>query len=136
MINHDLPITTASEDILNRGSFADSLAQTLLQSYFSSSFAIGLYGEWGSGKTSLLNMVFEKVEKANADTIIIKFNPWLCSDPKQLISQFFKQLVANIKVKKSAAETVWKLIDKYATSIFDITSTVSKSITHRLSHKR
>lgn len=124
MINHDLPITTASDDILNRGSFADSLAQTLLQCSFPSSFVIGLYGEWGSGKTSLLNMVFEKVKETNEEVVIIKFNPWLCSDPKQLITQFFKQMTATIKSKKSVAETAWKLIDKYATSIFDITSIV------------
>ena len=57
MFNPDLPITKSTEDVLNRGTFAKSLAKTLLQYDQPSSFTIGLYGEWGSGKTSLLNMI-------------------------------------------------------------------------------
>ena len=100
MLNPDLPITKNSEDILNRSTFANSLAKTLLQYSFSSSLTIGLYGEWGSGKTSLLNMVLETVESKDSNTVILRFNPWLCSNSKQLITQFFKQLSAAIKLKK------------------------------------
>ena len=69
MLNPDLPITKNSEDILNRSTFANSLAKTLLQYSFSSSLTIGLYGEWGSGKTSLLNMVLETVESKDSNTV-------------------------------------------------------------------
>ena len=62
MISPDLPITKSSEDKLNRGSFAENLAHVLLHSSFPASFTVGLYGSWGSGKTSLLNMVIEQVE--------------------------------------------------------------------------
>lgn len=118
MISPDLPITQSDDDILNRGSFAKNLAQTLLQYSFSSSFTIGLYGEWGSGKTSLLNMVLETVEKVDNNAVILRFNPWLCSDPKQLIIQFFKQLSTAIKLKRSTKDQAWLLIDQYA-DIFD-----------------
>ena len=118
MISSDLPITKSAEDKLNRAEFAKSLAKTISRYSFPSSFTIGLYGEWGSGKTSLLNMVLEAVEDKDEDAIIIRFNPWLCSDPKQLITQFFKQMAAAIKLKKPKAEKAWKLIDQYA-DIFD-----------------
>lgn len=118
MINPDLPITKASEDKLNRKSFAENLAHVLLQSSFPTSFSVGLYGPWGSGKTSLLNMVVEQVEAQNKDVIVLRFNPWLCSDPKQLITQFFKQLASAIKVKKPAADTMCELVEQYA-DIFD-----------------
>lgn len=118
MLNPDLPITKNSEDILNRSTFANSLAKTLLQYSFSSSLTIGLYGEWGSGKTSLLNMVLETVESKDSNTVILRFNPWLCSNSKQLITQFFKQLSAAIKLKKPKNETAWELIDQYA-DLFD-----------------
>ena len=75
MISPDLPITKAADDKLNRKSFADNLAQVLLQYSFPSSFTIGLYGEWGSGKTSLLNMVLETVESTDDHAVMLRFNP-------------------------------------------------------------
>ena len=112
MISPDLPITKSTEDILNRGSFARSLAKTLSQYSRSSSFSIGLYGEWGSGKTSLLNMILENIEDIDNNAIILRFNPWLCSDPQQLITQFFKQMANSIKLKRPTAEQAWELIDQ------------------------
>lgn len=123
MISPDLPITKSSDDRLNRESFAESLANVLLQSSFPTSFTVGLYGSWGSGKTSLLNMVIEQVESQSSDVIILRFNPWLCSDPKQLITQFFKQMASAIKIKKPAADTVCELVDQYA-DIFDAASLI------------
>lgn len=118
MISPDLPITKSAEDTLNRGAFAKSLAKTISQYSLPSSFTIGLYGEWGSGKTSLVNMVLESVENINKDAVILRFNPWLCSEPKQLITQFFKQMATAIKLKKTPSEKAWELIDQYA-DIFD-----------------
>lgn len=66
MISPDLPITKASEDKLNRESFAESLAKVILQSAFPTSFTMGLYGAWGSGKTSLLNMVIRSPMRSGA----------------------------------------------------------------------
>lgn len=123
MISPDLPITKSTEDTLNRGAFAKSLAKTISQYSFSSSFTIGLYGEWGSGKTSLLNMVLETVEDIDKNAVIVRFNPWLCSDPKQLITQFFKQMATAIKLKKPLSEKTWELIDQYA-DIFDAASLI------------
>ena len=99
MINNDLPITRSSQDKLNRKQFVQSLARILSNYSSASSFTIGLYGAWGSGKTSLMNMVLEQVERSDKDIIILRFNPWLCSDPKQMINQFFKQLSVAVKLK-------------------------------------
>ena len=124
MISSDLPIYKSSEDIFNRSPFAESLAQTIVKYSDSSSFTIGLYGPWGSGKTSLLNMIVESVEAADSNTIILRFNPWLCSEPKQLVTQFFKQLSSAIKLRKTASDLVWKLIDQYG-DFFAVASNVS-----------
>ena len=123
MISPDLPITKLSEDKLNRGTFAKSLAKTILQYSFPSSFTIGLYGEWGSGKTSLINMIIEAIEDIDSNAIVLRFNPWLCTDPNQLIIQFFKQMATAIKLKKTKAEKAWELIEQYA-DIFDAASLI------------
>lgn len=71
MIAPDLPIAKSIEDVLNRNSFAQNLAQTILHSTFPTSFTIGLYGEWGSGKTSLLNMILEHVENSGENVVLL-----------------------------------------------------------------
>lgn len=123
MISPDLPIMRSSEDKLNRESFAKSLANVILQSDFPTSFTVGLYGAWGSGKTSLLNMITEQIERSSTDVVILRFNPWLCSDPKQLITQFFKQLASAIKMKKTTTDAVCELVDQYA-DLFDVASLI------------
>ena len=140
MLSSDLPIAKLEEDELNRGSFAESLAKTLVQYSFPSSLTIGLYGEWGSGKTSLLNMVFENVERIDDGVVVLRFNPWLCSDPKQLVTQFFKQMATAIKLKKRAADKAWELIDQYAdilgaTSVIPVAGEIVAAFTKVLTKK-
>lgn len=127
----DLPIKKSSEDLLNRKSFANDLGKVLLkhcENFSEYSFSIGLYGKWGSGKTSLLNMVLESVKEQSENQehkpIVVEFNPWLCSDRQQMISQFFKQLASEIKnLESSKLDAVWKAIAKYG-DLLDFTSFV------------
>uniref|UniRef100_UPI0037DC8748 KAP family P-loop NTPase fold protein n=1 Tax=Methanobrevibacter smithii TaxID=2173 RepID=UPI0037DC8748 len=84
-----------SGDTLNRKNFAKSLALNI-QNYFgrqdvNNCLTIGLMGEWGSGKTSLLNMTEEYLKDSKIK--IIKFNPWIYSSYNQLVGQFFDELI-------------------------------------------
>ena len=84
-----------SGDTLNRKNFAKSLASNI-QNYFerqdvNNCLTIGLMGEWGSGKTSLLNMTEEYLKDSKIK--IIKFNSWLYSSYNQLVGQFFDELI-------------------------------------------
>lgn len=56
MYYYDKPIKSLCEDSLGRASFAKLLAQTLFNLKNTDTFSIGLYGKWGSGKTSIVNM--------------------------------------------------------------------------------
>ena len=123
IFEEDRPLTEFfkdSEDLLNRKFFAEDLAEVLLKhlKHFSPcSFSIGIYGKWGSGKTSLLNMVLkfvkDKSKYQDPKPIIVQFNPWLCSDWQQMISQFFKQLAYEIKLKRPKEKAVWETIAEY-----------------------
>lgn len=103
MLQPDQPIISKHEDLLNRTEFTKSLAQALLNYKLSDSFTIGLYGKWGSGKTSVLNMVCENLNELSQEIsederpIVMKFNPWNFSDQNQLINQFFKELSCSLK---------------------------------------
>lgn len=59
----DEPIAKAEEDRLNRTGFAEALASAIRNWTKPSSLVIGLYGEWGSGKSSLKNLVVERLHE-------------------------------------------------------------------------
>ena len=120
MLCSDVPIQRAQEDILNRKSFAQSLAEVVVGYDAPESFSIGVYGPWGSGKTSVINMTIEAVESASSDIVTLRFNPWLCSDAKQLITQFFKQLASAVQMKEAKSDKLWRLIDSYS-DVLEIT---------------
>lgn len=95
MLKEDKDIKNSDDDILNRANFAKSLASNI-QNYFerqdiNNCLTIGVMGEWGSGKTSLLNMTEEYLKDSKIKSI--KFNPWLYSSYNQLVGQFFDELI-------------------------------------------
>ena len=97
---------------LNRSSFSEQLAQAILSYKSKDNLTVGLYGKWGTGKTSIINMVLEVIENETKDDtdkpIIVKFNPWNYSDRTQIISQFFNTLLPAIN-SKSSNETMKKV---------------------------
>jgi predicted KAP-like P-loop ATPase len=57
----------------------------------------GLTGSWGTGKTSLLNLVEQHVRagskmRENSWTAVVRFDPWNYTSLEQLISMFFREL--------------------------------------------
>ncbi len=62
----------ATVDTLGLGNTADLLSQVVLSA--APPFALGLFGEWGSGKTTLMRMVDERVRNSNRKSVW--FNAW------------------------------------------------------------
>jgi predicted KAP-like P-loop ATPase len=52
----DRPINSPGEDRLGHSSFASALARAIANWRQKSSLVIALYGEWGSGKSSIKNV--------------------------------------------------------------------------------
>ena len=95
--NSDIPISTQADDILGRASYARNLAQTITKYGIVDSLCIGLLGPWGCGKTSVLNMMLEEIERLDRDAntlSVIRFEPWNFTTTDQLLNQFF-MLLAN-----------------------------------------
>ena len=120
MFTPDQPIKSCSEDILGREKFAKALAEAIHSYKDPESIVIGLFGDWGSGKTSILNMTIESIENTTKDLaerpIITRFNPWLYSDQEKLFVQFFEHLSKILKRSDYAknAEEAGKKLEKYA----------------------
>lgn len=130
----DGAIKSENEDLLGREVFAGRIAEAIKNYEFikytkrdnkkidiDSSFVISLEGDWGSGKSSVINLMkkhFDK-DKENKPTII-EFNPWLFPDIESLTQHFFNDLIGGLK-----KESCWnryfgflggisKLMKKYA----------------------
>ena len=71
-IEKDLPIQSAGDDLLNRDYFAMQLVKTLTiyaqKKDNMDGLVIGIEGPWGSGKTSLLNLMKQHLK----DKFIVK----------------------------------------------------------------
>lgn len=59
----DLPVNYASEDKLDRAKFAKTLAKQICDlNNLPSGYVIGIEGAWGTGKTSVINMILQHIE--------------------------------------------------------------------------
>ena len=86
------PIEKRSSDILGRAPFAVAVAEAIRGWEGRDSLVIALYGPWGSGKSSIKNMVVETLREAHPDVVIAEFNPWQFAHRDRLAESFFDQL--------------------------------------------
>jgi len=122
--NSDQPITNRSEDRFNRASFACRIADTIAGRVDPSSIVIGLYGPWGDGKTSVLEMMDEALG-THSHVISIRFNPWHFQSEDQLLRGFFATLAEALgKSLPTKKEKVGQTLQRYG----DLLSLASVSV--------
>lgn len=91
----DEPIAYETEDKLDRKPFIQAFYNQIFSYPFQDSFVFGLYGAWGEGKTSILNLL--KIKLAQNDNIIVfNFDPWYFSSQEALIKGFYQGLYSAI----------------------------------------
>lgn len=112
----DKPIVGCNQDILGRNKLAECVANAIL-SYSScptdtdESFVIGIQGKWGSGKTSLMQMVEEKLSGHGDSLVIVNMNSWLLTNEKQMMREFFKSFLDIINdAEKSLNSSVQHMV--------------------------
>jgi|GEM_PF-1164710 len=87
----DEPINSESEDVFDRKQFVEDLYNRIVRYPFQDSFVFGLYGSWGEGKTSALNLIKNKLYR-NKDFIVFEFDPWYYSPSSGLFKGFYDGL--------------------------------------------
>lgn len=92
----DTPIKAREQDLIGRIPFAERLADILKSAAGPESLVIGLYGPWGSGKTSIINLVenalSRKDDDGKAGVSVVRFEPWNYLTAEQLLAQFLKEV--------------------------------------------
>jgi KAP family P-loop domain len=110
----DRPITTRERDRLDLAPFVDRLVRPILLTPDDGGFVVGLYGPWGSGKSSALAFLESGLESANEwegaaaggmpYTLVVRFSPWLYSGTETLLPAFFDTLAGAVGRMTKAPE--------------------------------
>lgn len=115
MFDQDRPIASPDLDKLDRKGFSESIARAILDMSPESSVTIGLIGGWGSGKTSIVNMIRQYLkigaakrvagedrEDGEYKLLIVDFNPWNSLESSDIVSFFFDELLSRLRSERKA----------------------------------
>lgn len=103
-LRSDIPITDISQDLFSRKPLTDIIVKAIREyvSYSTNCITIGIYGEWGEGKTSVMNIVKHRLEqlKYKDRLLIANYNPWLIKDQESMLVDFFRTVMGSGFSKK------------------------------------
>lgn len=94
----DNAIEKSSDDLLNLHPFVECIAQNILLCDSEKTFVMALIGEWGSGKTSVINLLKEKINRKDNkycnNVIIDVFSLWKFETKESLFEGFYDYISA------------------------------------------
>jgi hypothetical protein len=99
----DNTVTEYEDDHFKRKVAAEEIARLILHTPNKKSFAIGILGQYGSGKTSFLNLINLALGEENV--LKVSFDPWSAANPEMIRREFFDLLadkVAGVDMKMSS----------------------------------
>lgn len=108
----DNPISTASEDLLQRSKFVERIVREIDMIDASQGYVMAVMGQWGSGKTSVLNLVKESLQ--NKEMIVVDYNPWLLSGTEALVAGLFGEINAHLTQRGKQYRSIAAKILRYS----------------------
>mgnify|MGYP000359716915 CR=1 FL=1 len=70
----DFPIDSIDDDEFRHEEYVDTLEKIVRSA--ESPWNIGVFGEWGSGKTSIIEMLYSRFQKSDNDFVCVQFDAW------------------------------------------------------------
>lgn len=93
-------------DFLHRDIIIEHIYNSILNVKADNSFVIGISGAWGSGKTTTINIVKEKIKNNinNKDLILNDFNPWIYDNPQNMMVGLLKSILNEADITSNPLE--------------------------------
>lgn len=100
-------------DRLNYAPFAARIAKVITSLTAPNGYVIGIHGQWGTGKSTVINFILAYLNKHNTEhrddqVIHIDFRPWIVSGHQDLITAFFKILSERLGPKDNRWVRFWR----------------------------
>jgi hypothetical protein len=117
MLGVDVPIKIPEHDVLDRVALASVIAERIRKVNASDGHVMALLGPWGSGKTSLLNLIERELE-GSGDIAIVHFNPWMFSGSVALVDVFFREVAAQLGTRTDDFKRFGAELSNYGELLF------------------
>lgn len=129
----DTYISSINEDEYGRETLVKLISESIISKARKNphhSLSIGILGEWGEGKTSLMKMIETELDAAKGIDSIW-FNPWISTDSRQMIIDFFSVLIKTTNNTKLSSA-----ISSYSRSLLQLDLHPSPAATSYMTHLR
>ena len=111
----------ASKDRLNRDKYADAFAR--LAETCETPLVVGLYGTWGTGKTSLMRLIERKINKEKA--LSVWFDPWQHQFDESPLLALVHTLTAAANLGSQAEKLLTVVASAFGSMILKATTSLS-----------
>ncbi|MDR1872736.1 MAG: KAP family NTPase [Deltaproteobacteria bacterium] len=123
----DVPVEKKTEESLGLTKYASAVTEFIKKCQ--SPMTIALQGDWGSGKTSLMNLIREELSATPDSFKIVWINTWLYSQfqlENELSSSLLNRFLTSLEADDETMDILDKVTSKLRSGVRKITSFVSK----------
>lgn len=133
----DNPIETIEQDKFERAGFVNAIAEIIHSQStkvneandgdykkIDENLIIGIFGEWGFGKTSIINMLDENLQKRKLLTTY--FNPWMYGSEDQILKSLFNVIIEKCGLQKEEKKQLVALLKQYYPLVSVMSETAGK----------
>ena len=119
------------DDYLNFDYIIDAVTKIVLDEELSPS-SIGLYGDWGSGKSSLMKMIEKKLSQSD-DILCVRFNGWLFEGYEDAKTALCGTILEKIHDEKTISDEIKDKVKKLWDKV-DVKKILGKGIRYGLDY--
>ena len=110
----------AQVDGLKRRDYVEALATVILKC--ETPFVVGVYGDWGAGKTTILQLLKNQLQ--SSDVKCVWFNAWLHQSDENPALAMLHAIASDLNVTVAARKTLAVLGETLASSLLKVTTTI------------